>query len=198
VASFVETLKVCSAGTITVVDMAWYNPGGRGWCLYEWNHTCALHGIEALRFVGMSDDERQQLIDEIDVENAKCAKVDDQTMILGEILQNHGSFEAFNQKLKLCLQLPVLLKARGTACPLLHADNGRRVHTKGLSGRLRCHAMPSTPLNRKLTLLSRLIIALRTDADAMRMHGAIVSRATLVVPCLPSSSRVPLSTVEYP
>ncbi len=107
-ASFVETLKVCSAGTITVVDMAWCNPGGRGWCLYEWNHTYTLHGIEALQFVGMSEDDRQRIINEIDVEKAKCAKVDDQTMILGEILQNHGSYKAFNHKLKLLLQLKPL------------------------------------------------------------------------------------------
>jgi hypothetical protein len=67
-----------------------------------------MHGIEALQFVGMSEDDRQQIIDEIDVENAKCAKVDDQTMILGEILANHGSFKAFNHKLKLLLQLKPL------------------------------------------------------------------------------------------
>ena len=108
VASFVETLKVCSAGTIAVVDIAWCNPAGRGWCLYEWNHTYAMHGIEALQFVGMSEDDRQQIIDEIDVENAKCGKVDDQTMILREILANHGSFKAFNHKLKLLLQLKPL------------------------------------------------------------------------------------------
>jgi hypothetical protein len=108
VASFVETLKVCSAGTITVVDMAWCNPGGRGWCLYEWNHTYALHGIEALKFVGMSEDDRQRIIDEIDVEKARCAKAEDQTMILGEILQKHGSYKAFNHRLKLLLELKPL------------------------------------------------------------------------------------------
>ncbi len=108
VASLVETIKCCSAGTIIVVDMAWCNPGGRGWCLYEWNHTFALHGIEALLFVGMSENDRQQIIDEIDVENARCSDPKDQAMILGEILQNHGSYIAFNRRLQLLLQLKPL------------------------------------------------------------------------------------------
>jgi hypothetical protein len=105
VASFVATLKACSAGTIIVVDMAWCNPGGRGWCLYEWNHTYALHGIEALQFVGMSEVDRQRIIDLVDVEKAQCAKANDQTMILREISEKHGSYRAFNQRLKLLLQL---------------------------------------------------------------------------------------------
>ena len=105
VASFVKTLEVCSAGTIVVVDMAWCNPGGRGWCLYEWNHTYALHGIEALLFVGMSNDGRQRIIEEIDVEKADCLDPKDRAMILAEILENHGSYEAFNRRLKLLLQL---------------------------------------------------------------------------------------------
>ncbi len=93
VASFVKTLEVCSAGTIVVVDMAWCNPGGRGWCLYEWNHTYALHGIEVLLFVGMSNGGRQRIIEEIDVGKADCLDPKDRAMILAEILDNHGSLK---------------------------------------------------------------------------------------------------------
>jgi hypothetical protein len=73
-------------------------PLGRGWCLYEWNHAYALHGIEALLFVGMSNDGRQRIIEEIDVEKADCLGPKDRAMILAEILENHGSYEAFNRR----------------------------------------------------------------------------------------------------
>ena len=108
VASFDTTLKVCSSGTIVVVDMQKCNPGSRGWCLYEWNHTVMHHSIEALQFVGMSERDRRRIVDEIDVDRAQCFDANDLQMILGEIKKYYGSSEAFNTRLKLLLKLQPL------------------------------------------------------------------------------------------
>jgi len=66
--------------------------------------------------VGMTPEELQKIIDGIDVLSAKCYDPDgsgrDRSMILGKVMEQSGSYEAFNTHLKLQLMLnPISHKA---------------------------------------------------------------------------------------
>ncbi len=105
VAAFERTLKICTAGTIVVVDMPTCSPASRAWCLYEWDHTVKYHGLDGLHLEGMSLEDRDRIVREIDVEQAECFMPADKDMILAKIAEHHGSAAAFNTALKLQLLL---------------------------------------------------------------------------------------------
>ena len=104
VASFESTLKACK-GTIVVVDLIKCNPASRGWCLYEWDKALEHHGFDGLSFAGMSLEDREKVVSEIDVDNAECYSKDDLNMILTNIRAHYGTTEAVNRFLKLQLIL---------------------------------------------------------------------------------------------
>ena len=52
--------------------------------------------------------ERKELIEKIDVANAECFMPKDKAMILEKVKSHHGSYEAFDKKLKLHLLLEPL------------------------------------------------------------------------------------------
>jgi hypothetical protein len=113
VGAFKSVVQICSAGTIVVVDAKRCNPASRCWCVYEWAWTLIFHGPDGLHMVGMSPDDLQLIIDGIDVEAARCFDPDGsiKKMILGDVLQQSGTYQRFNNGLKLQLMLsPLSLK----------------------------------------------------------------------------------------
>ena len=108
--SFESTIEACQ-GTIVVVEMDKCNPATRGWCLYEWDKALTYHGYDGLSFAGMSLEDREKIVTEIDVDKAVCYSPPDKKMILGNIRTNYTTTSAFNTYLKLQLMLcPVSYK----------------------------------------------------------------------------------------
>ena len=112
-----SVLHTCVAGTIVVVDMTEgldANPAKRGWCIFEWDQTIAIHGLDGLHMEGLSDDDRGKIVQSINVANAKCVHAYEINMILSKVQQhyprstNHESFAAFDTALKLQLLLQPL------------------------------------------------------------------------------------------
>jgi len=103
VASFEDTIKVCTGGTIVVADVARCNPASRGWCVHEWDRTTFYHGSDGLIMAGMSSDDRKAIIAQVDVKKAECFDPDDLEMILSNLRANHGSAAAFDRAVKLQL-----------------------------------------------------------------------------------------------
>ena len=108
VAAFEDTIKICTSGTIVVIDMKICSPATRAWCLFEWDHTVAYHGQEALLLTGMEPEDRRDIVRQIDVSNAECFAPGDKIMILDKIKKHHGSLTAFDNKLRLQLLLTPL------------------------------------------------------------------------------------------
>jgi hypothetical protein len=108
VAAFEQTLKICTAGTIVIVDMLTCSPATRGWCLFEWDHTVMYNGLDGLHLVGMSAEDRGAIVREIDVERAVCYDPADKAMIMAKITEHHRSPADFNTALKLQLLLSPL------------------------------------------------------------------------------------------
>ena len=106
--AFETTIKICTAGTIVIVDEQRCSPASRAWCLFEWNHTLRVYGFDGLFMTGMTTDERARIITAIDVERAQCFALEDKVMILGKITEVHGSAETFNLSLRLELLLQPL------------------------------------------------------------------------------------------
>ena len=105
VASFARTLHLCSAGTIVVADMSTCSPATRAWCLYEWDHTVFLHGLDGLHLVGLTSEDRGRIVQEIDIGQAVCYDPADLVMIHARVVEHHGSLAQFNAALKLQLLL---------------------------------------------------------------------------------------------
>jgi WD40 repeat protein len=108
VMAFETTIKMCTAGTIVIVDEQRCSPTTRAWCLFEWNHTLRVYGFDGLFMTGRMTDERARIITAINVEHAQCYAPDDKVMILGKIIEVHGSAEKFNLSLRLELLLQPL------------------------------------------------------------------------------------------
>jgi hypothetical protein len=106
--SFAACLKACSGGTLVVVDHESCNPAKRGWCLFEWDFTLVFHGPDGLHMRGMRLEDMDIIVRCIKVEDAQCQCPEDLKMILGNILQHHHSFDAFDMQLKLQLVLDPL------------------------------------------------------------------------------------------
>ena len=99
-ATFQDVLKTCIDGTLVVCDFECCVTSTRAWCLYEWDWTMHLHGREAMKIVGLSVEEAEEGMNNIEVGKAKCFKLQDQEMILGEIIKKHSSLESFDEKLR--------------------------------------------------------------------------------------------------
>jgi hypothetical protein len=99
VAAFQRVLRTCLEGTIVVADFARCNTASRAWCLFEWDWTMYLHGREALQILGLTLDEVDSS-QGIDIQQATCFKQSDYEMILAQVVEKHGSADAFNLKLE--------------------------------------------------------------------------------------------------
>jgi len=108
VAAFEDTIKICTMGTIVVIDMKVCSPATRAWCLFEWDHTVVYNGQEALLLTGMEPEDRRDIVRQIDVSKAECFAPGDKIMILDKIKKHHGSLTAFDNKLRLQLLLTPL------------------------------------------------------------------------------------------
>ena len=93
-------VRACNGGTIVVMDVKAINPATRGWCIYEWAHTLAVHGPEGLH-MELSPDDRQAVFSTLDVAAAQTLYARDKEMILAGVVAQHGSTQAFDEKLKL-------------------------------------------------------------------------------------------------
>ncbi|GAX72581.1 hypothetical protein CEUSTIGMA_g37.t1 [Chlamydomonas eustigma] len=108
VAAFENVLKVCTGGTIVVIDMPRCNPATRSWCMYEWDHTLHYHGPDGLHMQGLESEHLAQIVEQIDVEMSQCWMPSDREMILQNIRTHHGSTSHFNDALRLQLMLKPL------------------------------------------------------------------------------------------
>jgi len=106
VKAFESTIKICTLGTITVIDLETCNTATRAWCLYEWGRTIKHHGLEGLHLMGMSSEDRGVIVQQIDVSKAECFNVHDLVMIKEKIIEAQGSLAAFD----IALKLQILLK----------------------------------------------------------------------------------------
>lgn len=107
IAAFADVVRVCNGGTIVVMDVQATNPATRGWCIYEWAHTLAAHGPEGLH-MDLSPADRQTVFSTLDVAAAETQFPRDKDMILAGVVAQHGSAQAFDEKLKLQLLLQPL------------------------------------------------------------------------------------------
>ncbi|KAG2439063.1 hypothetical protein HYH02_006590 [Chlamydomonas schloesseri] len=105
--AFSSTVRACAAGTLVVLDREVVSPATRGWCIFEWAHTLAIHGADGLH-LHMSAADRAAVWDSIDVERSQCFKAEDKAMILQQVVEHYGSAAAFDAKLKLQLLLQPL------------------------------------------------------------------------------------------
>ncbi|PNH00576.1 hypothetical protein TSOC_013598, partial [Tetrabaena socialis] len=105
--AFSGVVQACSAGTIVILDSEACSPATRCWCLFEWAHTLAAHGLDGLH-MHLSAEDRAKVFGSINVEEAECFKEEDKAMILSEIKQHHTSYELFDASLKLQLLLEPL------------------------------------------------------------------------------------------
>jgi hypothetical protein len=102
VGSFKATLGLC-VGTIVVVDLPRCNPASQRWCLYEWDKTITLLGLEALHFVEVSEYDLNKIVGGVSVVTAKCTLEQDIELIQKEVKENPDSLRAFDDALKLVL-----------------------------------------------------------------------------------------------
>ncbi|KAG2422512.1 hypothetical protein HXX76_015980 [Chlamydomonas incerta] len=108
IAAFADVIKVCSGGTIVVMDVEQCNPSTRGWCIYEWSSTLAAHGDGGLHMTFRSIEERKTVVESINIRNAQCQFERDKAMILRCVEELHGSADRFDAALKLQLMLEPL------------------------------------------------------------------------------------------
>ena len=80
--------------------------------LLQWNKTILHYGLEGLVMVGMTPEDRADIVASVDIANAECFDQADLAMIHGNIVANHGSLENFNTALKLMLLLARTVPAR--------------------------------------------------------------------------------------
>lgn len=83
-----------------MADFARCPTASRAWCLFEWDWTIHLHGREALQILGLSKEDAREGKDSIDIIKATCFKQSDYDMILGQVVEKHGSADVFNEKLR--------------------------------------------------------------------------------------------------
>ncbi|KAG2489809.1 hypothetical protein HYH03_011758 [Edaphochlamys debaryana] len=108
VGGFNEVVKVCTGGTIVVMDVACTNPATRGWCIYEWSCTLSTHGPDGLHMAFPEVAHRRTVVCSIDIRLANCQFPADKDMILRSVEAQHGSAQAFNTNLRLQLLLEPL------------------------------------------------------------------------------------------
>ena len=80
-------------GLRLVVDLERCSPATRAWCLYEWDHTVFLHGLDALNLTGMSAEDRGAIVKSIDIGQSECEDPSDKVMILQNIIDHYGSLD---------------------------------------------------------------------------------------------------------
>ncbi|KAG2489801.1 hypothetical protein HYH03_011750 [Edaphochlamys debaryana] len=150
VAGFDAVVKACSGGTIVVMDVAKTNPASRGWCIYEWSCTLAVHGADGLHVSFPNASDRKAVVSTIDIRNAQCQLPRDKDMILRSVEERHGSPKAFDTSLKLQLLLEplsysmdlrrLLKRAKGTVWALGPVGSWLKQQQPGSSGRVLCIA----------------------------------------------------------
>ncbi|KAG2487144.1 hypothetical protein HYH03_014257 [Edaphochlamys debaryana] len=102
-----EVIRSATCGMLVVSDMSICNTGTRAWCCFEWAACLAVHGPELL-YLQLSASDRAALVGSIDIERSEASRLDDKLNIQSNVIQEYGSAQAFNDRLKLALMLQPL------------------------------------------------------------------------------------------
>ena len=77
---------------------------------YEWIWTIAQHGPDGLHMTGMTPDELRSMVKTIDAEKANCFSDEDKEKIRGDILENHKTFDQFNNMIKVSVSIAIIVE----------------------------------------------------------------------------------------